>query len=424
MTVTKHARRIEAEEDDASVRFEDDVAFGRYVVLLWRRSPLIVGVALVCGAISLLIALGRPTDYQATSTLAVTGSKISDQATSVISVNYRPFIENNSVAEAVVKEFHLGDAPDRITPQVFLESVLNVEEIRNSNLIRLHVTLRDPARAAKVANRVSDLAAEGARKLSQAEAVQARDDLRSEVDDSRTRMEKAAAALESFKTTAQLELTREDVKAMLEQRGRLLDLVVGIEGLRGKVARAEADLATRQRVDSLTKTIDSEPALAQAARAAGGSDSSLLGLQIKSQEPNRVYQSIDEQLAKDRADLAGLERRRAELIGIRGLDGQQQAKLTALYKKESALTRLTTEYDVAGKSYQELAARYDVARVQVAGRSGQIQVIDRAMEPSVPQSRHVARNAVFGFVGGGTFAALGLLLTVALRETLTRARAA
>jgi uncharacterized protein involved in exopolysaccharide biosynthesis len=424
MTVTKHARRIEAEVDDATVRFEDEAAFGRYVVLFWRWSPLIVGVAVACGAITALLALGRPTEYQATSTLAVSGSKIADQATLVISVNYRPFIENNSVAEAVVKEFHLGDAPDYITPQVFLESVLSVEEVRNSNLIRLHVTLRDPARAAKLANRVSDLAAEGARKLSQAEAVQARDDLRSEVDDSRTRMEKAAAALEGFKTTAQLELTREDVKAMLEQRGRLLDLVVGIEGLRGKVARAEADLAARQRVDSLIKTIDSEPALAQAARAAGGSDSSLLGLQIKSQEPNQVYQSIDEQLAKDRAELAGLERRRAELIGSRGLDRQQQAMLTALYKKESALTRLTTEYEVAGKSYQELAARYDVARVQVAGRSGQIQVIDRAMEPNVPQSRHVTRNAVFGFVGGGTFAALGLALTVALRETLTRARAA
>jgi uncharacterized protein involved in exopolysaccharide biosynthesis len=324
----------------------------------------------------------------------------------------------------VVKEFHLADAPYYVTPQVFLESVLSVEEVRNSNLITLHVTLPDPALAAKVANRVTDLAVEGARKLNQAEAVQARDDLRDEVDESRKQMQAAAATLESFKTTAQVELTREDVKAMLEQRGQLLPLLMDIEAARAKVAREETDLAARQRVDSYAKTVDSDPTLAQAARAAGGSDGSLLGLQIRSQEPNRVYQSIEEQLTKDRAELAALERRRSELVGARRIDAQQQAKLTALYHKESELTRLTTEYDVAAKSYQEIAARYDVARVQVAARSGQIQVIDRAIEPTIPQPRHIARNAVFGLVGGGTLTALGLALAVTLGESLKRANAA
>ena len=423
MAVT-HVRRIDTEDDDPAVRLEDEKDFGRYVVLLWRWAPLIVGVALLCGAATTLLALRRPTLYEATSTLAVSGSKIAEETTSVVSVNYRPFIENNSVAETVVREFRLADAPYGITSQVFLESVLSVEEVRNSSLIRLHVTLRDPALAANVANRVSDLAVEGARKLSQAEAVQARDDLQDEVQDARTRMEKAAAALESFKSSAQVELTRADVEAMLQQRTELLDLIVDTEAARAKVARGEADLAARQRVDSFVRSIDSDPALSQAARAAGASDSSVLGLQIKSQEPNKVYQAIEEQLANDRVQLAALERRRAELIGARGLDARQQSKLTSLYKKESELTRLTTDYDVAAKSYQEIAARYDVARLQVAGRSGQIQVIDRAIQPTVPRSRHIGRNAVFGFVGGGTLTALGLALMLALRETLKDARSA
>ena len=80
MTVTKHARRIEAEEDDATVRLEDDVAFGRYVVLLWRWSPLIAGVALVCGAIASLLVVGQAREYEATSILGVSGSKIGAEA--------------------------------------------------------------------------------------------------------------------------------------------------------------------------------------------------------------------------------------------------------------------------------------------------------------------------------------------------------
>jgi uncharacterized protein involved in exopolysaccharide biosynthesis len=146
-------------------------------------------------------------------------------------------------------------------------------------------------------------------------------------------------------------------------------------------------------------------------------------MQIKSQEPNKVYQSIETQLAYDRTQLAALERRRTELIGGLKLDAQRQSKLTDLYRKETELARLTAEYDVAEKSYKEIAARYDVARVQVAGRSGQIQVVDRAIEPNTPMARHRGRNAVFGFIGGGTLAALGVVLIAAVRDTLKRAKA-
>jgi uncharacterized protein involved in exopolysaccharide biosynthesis len=307
---------------------------------------------------------------------------------------------------------------------LFLNRVLSVEEVRNSSLIRLRVTLRDPVLAADVANRVSDLAVEGARRLSQAEAVQARDDLRVEVEDTRKQMENAAAALERFKNTAQVELAREDVKAMLEQRGKLLPLVVDIEAARARVGRWEAELAVQHRVDSLVKAIDSDPTLAQAARTTGQSESSLLRLQIKSEEVNQVYQHIEEQLAQGRADLASLESRRAELIGVRGLNAQQQSKLTALYHKESELARLTTEHDVGEKSYKEIAARYDVARVQVAGRSGQIQVIDRAIVSSVPKPRHRVQNTVFALLAGAMISAVGIVLVRVLSEVLKSAKAA
>lgn len=421
---TAHRSQFEEREDAVSVAFEEDVDLGRYFVLVWRRLPLIASAALLCAAAGWLVASFRPVEYEATATLAVSGSKIGEQSPAVASVNYRPFIENNSVAAAVVNEFQLGSPPYELTSERFLEGILSLEEIRSSNLIRVHVSLRDPKTAANVANRVSDLAVEGARKLSQAEAVQARDYLRVEVDDSRKHMEDAAARLETFKTSAQVELTREDVKSMLEQRSSLLPLGADIEEVRARVARGEVELATLTRVDSLVKSIDSDATALQTARAAGTSDSSVLGMQIKSQEPNRVYQSIEEQLAFDRTRLAALESRQAELIGARKLDAQRQSKLTDLYRKETELARLTAEYEVAEKSYKEIAARYDVARVQVAGRSGQMQVVDRAIEPNTPMARHRGRSAVFGFVGGGTLAALGVVLIAAVRDTLKRAKAA
>jgi uncharacterized protein involved in exopolysaccharide biosynthesis len=75
MTLIKPAPRIDLKEDDADVVFEDQAELGRYVLLLWRWLPLIAGVGLACGALASLVALRRPTQYEATSTLAVSGSK-------------------------------------------------------------------------------------------------------------------------------------------------------------------------------------------------------------------------------------------------------------------------------------------------------------------------------------------------------------
>jgi uncharacterized protein involved in exopolysaccharide biosynthesis len=330
-------------------------------------------------------------------------------------------IENNSVAATVVQEFQLAAAPHLMTPESFLRDALSVDEVRNSAVIRIHVTMQDPKLAADVNSRVADLAVDGARRLSQNEAVQARDDIEVEVEQARKRLEAAAARLEAFRKTAQIELTREDVKAMLFERGRLLDLMVEIAAVRAKLQRGETDLAARQRVDSFTRAIDTDPALAQAARAAGETPSSVLGLQLKSEEVNKVYESLEEQVVQARADLAALESRRAQLIDIRKLDAQQQSQLTALYQKEAELARLRTEFDVAENSFSEIAARYDVARLQVAGRSAQLQVIDRAIVPSVPTPRHLIRNTLFAVLAGATLMVVVILLAQALGDVRRRA---
>jgi hypothetical protein len=52
------------------------------------------------------------------------------------------------------------------------------------------------------------------------------------------------------------------------------------------------------------------------------------------------------------------------------------AKLSLLYQKEMMLSRLQTEYDIAKAVYIDVSTRYEQARLQVAGRSAQLQLID------------------------------------------------
>jgi uncharacterized protein involved in exopolysaccharide biosynthesis len=422
MKVLNRAPRPDPADDAVDAMLGDDLDFGRYVVALWRARWLVLVVAVLCAVAAGAVVLFLPPLYRGSATIAVSGSKIGEQAApSPSAVNFRPLIENNSVAASVIEQFQLAAPPHGLTPERFLTDHLAVEEVRNSSLIRLHVDLREAELAARVANRVADLAVEGARRLSQDEAVQARDDIQVEVEQARTQMEEAAGRLETFRNTAQVELTREDVNAMLFERGRLPDLLVEIEAERARLAHAEVELGQRQRVDSFTRTIDADPALSQAVRAEGGSPSAVLGLQLKSEEVNRVYEALEQDVASTRSQIAALEKRRAQLVDVRKLGAQQQNKLTELYRKESELARLQTEFQVAQKSYTEIAARYDVARLQVAGRSSQLQVIDRAIVPTQPRSRHLVRTPLFAFLAAATLMTVGVVITQALGDVLRRA---
>lgn len=400
----------------------DDLDVGRYVAAIWTYRWLIVAAASAVAVVTAAATFLQPTVYRASATLAISESKLAQQETPVFPANFRPLIENRSLAAAVLQEFKLDGAPHFLTPEAFLAGSLSVEEVRNAQLLRLHVTLRDAALAAAVVNRVAALAIENAHRLRQSEIQQARGELETEVARARQEYEQAASQLEQFKNTAQVELTREDVKAMLEERGGLLDLLVDLEATRARVQRGETELAARQRVESLTKTIDSDPTLAQAAESAGGTSRTVLGLQLSSQEVNPVYAALEEQLAKDRAELAALESRRQQLIDVRKLNSQQQRQLSTLYRKEAELARLTTEYEVKERSYREIMTTYDVSRLQIASRSAQLQVVTGAIVPSLPQPRSVARNTLFAFLAGATIMVLLVLVARVLHDALEGAR--
>jgi len=418
MTPLTQAVRPESSDRAVDAILGDDVDFGRYVVAIWSRLWLIVLVGILCAAAAAAMVSLRPSLYRASAMLAVSGSKIGEQAApSVSAANFRPLIESPSVAATVIEELQLSVQPHGLTKESFL-GALTSEEVRNSNLIRVEVTLRDPSLAAQAANRVSELAVERARALSQNEAVQARDDIKVEVDQARKQMMDASARLGEFRTAAQIELTKEDVGAILRERGKLPELQLDIETERGRLARAVAELELRKRTDSLTRSVVGDAALAQAAKS--GLSSSGLGLQLESEEVNKAYEWLEQTVAESRTTLAAFERRRTRL-GALQLDAKEQSKLTELYRKEAELSRLQTEYAVAEKSYTEIAARYDVARLQVASRSSQLQLVDRAIVPSAPTPRHLLRESAFAFLAGGTLMAVLVLLSQALHDVLSRA---
>jgi uncharacterized protein involved in exopolysaccharide biosynthesis len=322
---------------------------------------------------------------------------------------FRVMIESQSIAAQLVKEFKLDAEPLRLTPQRFLASALGIETPRDTNVVVLRVRLADRELPAKVANRLAALATGLASRLSQDEAVITRDAIKAQVEQSRGRMEAAEDRLGRFKQQAQVEALRKDVEAELGQRSALLPLAVEIETERATLAKAEEELAKRQAIRTVKRTIDADPVLMEAGKAAGRAESGLLGLETRNEFISEVYDKIDQQVAESRARLSGLEKKRAELVDARRLGGPQLAKLNLLYEREAELDRLMTEHDLARKIYLDVATRYEQVRLQVAGRTAQLQLLDSALTPDLPVGPRVLRNTAATMILCFTLVSVALL---------------
>ena len=402
-TVTSR-RRLEAAYASPSA--------AQYLAVLWKRRYLVATVSVVCGVIGLAVGLTANPVYEAHSTVLIFTPKFGDTSSPVpviSTANFEPIIESRGQIAKLIKEFHLDEPPMRLTPDRFVADALSVEEVRQTNLIRIKVRLSDPVLASRVLNRLLDLALEFNRQLSQRESVFARDFIKIEVEQARARRDDLQNKLITLEKSAQLDLVKRDVETLLLQRADLHKVLVDIEAQRGELAAAQELIAARKPILTLRRALDRNATMLEAARASSDS-TSLLDMQLRDEVPDSGYEQLDWLISNGRARLASLESQRNELVNKSGVGRQELKKLTELYRSEIDLEALKAEYDITNKVYADLTTRYEQARIQVTSRSAELQIVDPAFPPERPTSWRPTLLIAVTFAGGLFLSLVGVIV--------------
>jgi uncharacterized protein involved in exopolysaccharide biosynthesis len=378
-------------------------------IVLARWRPLLALFLLGVGGGVALSLSARPV-YLAGVTLAVIAPKMGESdVRDERAKDFVTLLENHATALDAIRRFKLDEAPYNLGPEEFLLRSVRAEQIGATNLLRLNVRLADPRLAAEIANDMAGRARDLTQRLTQDETTQARASLAGQLTESRTRLESVQAELEKVKSDAQYDLLKKDIEVQLAQRKDLRETLVKIAGERAWQTRAEAELARRTRIDTLTRTvIDADSAAREAVR--NTTSSSLLGLTLKNEFVNQGYDELDGSLSKSRADLSGYEKQRDELVRASGLDKPALARLSQLYALETRVARLETELEIARRSYLDVALAYEQARTQVASRSATLQIVDPALVPNRREPRYTSRNAALGAIAAVSIGLVVILL--------------
>ena len=240
----------------SSPPYDEEVSLAQYMAVLWQYRLALLAIAVLAGIVALVIGFTRAPLYQASSKLMVSPSKIGDQSGTAVSVGtYQAMVNSQTLVLQIMTELGLMGPPHRLSVSRFMQQQLQVDVLPDTHVIQVSVRLNDPALAAKFANRLAERAIEASRQVNQEDTITARDTIKLQVDESRARLTEAENKLETYRKDSQLDALRKDVYAMLDERARLLPLLVDIEAERARIQQTQDELLQQQPVRDVRRSV-------------------------------------------------------------------------------------------------------------------------------------------------------------------------
>jgi len=381
----------------ASVTLDREVSLVWLASLARRHATRLALIAVVGALAGWGLASLQPIVYEGRTKLIVVAPKLGGTRPPTSVASFRELLENRTVAAQVIRDLRLDQAPHRLTPQSFFERAAEVTELRNTTVLTVTVRLTDASLAARVANELAKGAIALSQKVDQHESATLADRLALQLKNAGERVARAESTLLNYRREAQVELLRTDADAMLEQREGLPRLLGSIAGERARAAQIERELAKLAARVTVRRSFDADPAMTESLRLQAGSNS-VMGITLNDEYVNPVYEGLQRELGQSRTRLAELEHRRGELVGRQKIGGAELTRLVELYGRESMLSRLQSDYDLAKRVHDDTAVRFEQVRTEMASSSAQLVVLDEALPADRPLSRGRGKWAVFGAV--------------------------
>jgi uncharacterized protein involved in exopolysaccharide biosynthesis len=246
---------------DAFPRTKEEIPLERLREIVQHAGKGLVIAAIVGGVLGFGVASVGAPKFDGVATLLVMQPNLQEGAKAESVSTLRALLQTNALANSAIGQFHLDAAPYKLTADDFLRDTLILEEVRNTNLIRVHAQLPDAKLAAQLANFIASAAVTFRDDINRQQGSDLRGQLKVMLDDAASRLKSTEQELLNFRKDAQFDLTRTDADSALDQRGQLLGLTVDIEAEKARLSRAQQEIREQPRLLDSPRAVDAEAAL-------------------------------------------------------------------------------------------------------------------------------------------------------------------
>lgn len=425
----------------------------QFLLILRARWKLVSGTMALLGGAALAVSLFLPQRYTAEVQLLIDAKSSDPILGSVLPpggaaghlATQVDIIGSDRVAQRVVRLLKLDEDPairERWQDQAGgkgslaawygreLKRALAVVPTRDSNVVTVSYTGKDPRAAADIANGFAQAYAETNLELKVDPARQYAGWFDERTRSLREKLEAARKKLSDYQQEHGIVATDEKLDV---ENARLADLstqLVQVQGYRADArsrqgqARA-ADILPEVLQNPLVQGLKTEQARLEAQR-------DQLASRVGANHPERakveaelsvLRQRIDSETQRIAHSLGASHRinvaRESEIQAA--LDAQKQ-KVLRLRAERDAVAMLQREVESAQRAFDLVTQRYSETSLESEARQAAVTVLTPAAEPAKPSSPRVALNTVLGMLFGGVLGA-GLALLMELFRPRVRAAA-
>ena len=214
-----------------------------YAGFLLKRWRFVAVVCIAAVAAAAAVSLMLPKRYTSTASILIDAPAGNDPraATAVSPIyleslkTYERFADSDTLFRRAIKQFGLADVEGTAAADTLKKRVLKVTKPRDTKLLEIQVTLRDPNKAQSVAQFIAEETATTSRSFARQTEDEFIAEARKTLDTSTARLEAVESAINAEATQAQPELLETEIEGAVELRNRV----------RRQLISADADLAGR-----------------------------------------------------------------------------------------------------------------------------------------------------------------------------------
>ena len=316
-----------------------------YIDYLRRRWRVVASACLAAGLLSLGVSLLLPKRYTATASIVIEPPGGSDaRLTTAVSAmyleslkTYELFANSDTLFARAAREFHLAENSQSL--ESLKRQVLKVSKLRDTKVLQISATLRDPKEAQGLAQYLAGETVNLSRQESRDSDQDFVQQAAKQASDSQRHLEDLQKQWSALVVNEPVESLQSEIDSDVDLRAKVQEQLVG----------AQADMAEYQPQQSDGQFVREQ---LQGAQARAGI------LAKRSQDLDRSIQTETALLAIRTAHRQGLE----------------------------------TELKVAQTSYQTVATRLEEYRATAGTHAEQLRVIDPGIVPERPSSPNISLN--------------------------------
>lgn len=409
---------------------EESIDFGRLKDIMLQRKKVVGGIVVGCTAVALVAGLVWPKTYESTTTVQtrMTGSQLAAGSGAMAAaaalgignassptLTYVELMKSNTVLQPIIDDLDWPEDDKKfLTPEKFAKSNLNIENTKQTNLIKVTAKGKTPEEAQTISQRVVDNFLNmmtGMNKETQSLLVQF---LNERIEQAKQEADEAAKKFAEYQKENKIYDPETQAKGMLTQLNAYDDAISKME-VQAQSGQAQLDTAnaklTEMKVGSQSYNINDNTTVQGIRNQIVAKQVELVGLRQKLTENHPDVIAARDQLAKLQSSLTNevnavvssnatsLNPAQAELlkaqaqaqatvataqaseVAIKAQRDSKQKELGDLPEGVVSFLELKRDAEIKNQVYTNLVKQCEQSRIQQAMDSMDVQVVDPATLP-------------------------------------------